>query len=154
MHTLSEDPSKCSQGSPGQSPAALFPSSITMPYAVSCLGCWDLQTGIHLWLAHDGASHFILAVWQLLNNAFPEQRIAPGGPNTRHARSPELNRSEFYISRHQDVLFCATEGRDAHNLQRLQNELDIVRSVYHFCNIYSPTRYTMWFHWVRFLFST
>ena len=30
--------------------------------------------------------------------------------------------------------------------------LDIVRSVYHFCNIYiyTPTRYTMWFHWVSF----
>jgi hypothetical protein len=41
----------------------------------------DLQTRIHLWFKHEGApSHFLLAVQELLNNLFPEQRIKQGGP--------------------------------------------------------------------------
>jgi hypothetical protein len=57
-----------------------------------------LQTGFHLCFAQDGASpHFLLAIWQLLNNTFR--------PTARRARSPDLNPSDFYICRHQSLQF-------------------------------------------------
>jgi len=39
-----------------------------------------LQTRIHSWFMHDGVlPHFLLAVWEFLDNVFPEQWIGRGG---------------------------------------------------------------------------
>jgi hypothetical protein len=64
---------------------------------------------------HDGVpAHFLLAVRELLNNVFPEQRLGQGGPTACPVRSPDLNPLHFYLWGHYTL--CDREVSDVQGL--------------------------------------
>jgi hypothetical protein len=57
----------------------------------------DLQIRIHIRFMHDGApQRFLLAVWEFLNNVFPEQWLGWDGTTAWSVRSPDLYRIFVY----------------------------------------------------------
>lgn len=66
----------------------------------------DLQTGILLRSTHDvAAPYFLLALQEFLNNLFPEQRIARGGPTAWPAPPPDLQ-PLLFLSLGTSAVYC------------------------------------------------
>jgi hypothetical protein len=79
----------------------------------------DLHTGIRLWFMHDGAPpHSLLAVREFLNNVLPEQWMGGGRPTAWHSSSSNVNPLHFY----------AAEVSDVHDLQRVRNGFEMIRT--------------------------
>ena len=77
-----------------------------------------LQTGIYLWLMHDGAlPHFLLAVWEFLKNVILEQLVGRGGPTYRPAIFPYLNSFDLYLWGHTGSTVYVTEFSDVKNTE-------------------------------------
>ncbi|EZA55214.1 hypothetical protein X777_05218, partial [Ooceraea biroi] len=66
---------------------------------------------------HDASSHFLHIVRQHLIQVFNEQWIGRGGPVVWPARSPDLNRLDFWLWRHLKTLVYSTSVNDIQTLQ-------------------------------------